>query len=156
MTNYTDSEVRINDAYCKAYSGRMLRHNAVLKPHFAICLAVGIAYSHLTICVICHIFWYCRRSGVICTDYCAHMQSNFYQCFWISSTLDIYRDGHTLCFSWGMLCLATCGQHMWLIPLFSCSRQTLCAYSCRWVLVAWQCHIPFLAWDVLVYSLHNN
>ena len=32
MTNYTDSEMRINDAYCKAYSGRMLRHNAVLKP----------------------------------------------------------------------------------------------------------------------------
>ena len=32
MTNYTDSEMRINNAYCKAYSGRMLRHNAVLKP----------------------------------------------------------------------------------------------------------------------------
>ena len=32
MTNYTDSKMRINNAYCKAYSGRMLRHNAVLKP----------------------------------------------------------------------------------------------------------------------------
>ena len=31
MTNNTDSEMRINNAYCKAYSGRMLRHNAVLK-----------------------------------------------------------------------------------------------------------------------------
>ena len=32
MTNYTDSEMRINNTYFKAYSGRMLRHNAVLKP----------------------------------------------------------------------------------------------------------------------------
>ena len=32
LSNYTDSEMRINNAYCKAYSGRMLRHNAVLKP----------------------------------------------------------------------------------------------------------------------------
>ena len=32
MTNYTDSEMRINNAFCKAYSGRMLRHNAVIKP----------------------------------------------------------------------------------------------------------------------------
>ena len=32
MKNYTDSEMRINDAFCKAYSGRMLRHNAVVKP----------------------------------------------------------------------------------------------------------------------------
>ena len=32
MTNYTDSEMRINGAFCKAYSGRMLRHNAVVKP----------------------------------------------------------------------------------------------------------------------------
>ena len=32
MKNYTDSKMRINNAYCKAYSGRMLRHNAVLKP----------------------------------------------------------------------------------------------------------------------------
>ena len=32
MTNYTDSEMRINSAFCKAYSGRMLRHNAVVKP----------------------------------------------------------------------------------------------------------------------------
>ena len=32
MTNYTDSEMRINNAYCKAYSRRMLRHNAILKP----------------------------------------------------------------------------------------------------------------------------
>ena len=30
MTNYRDSEMRINNAYCKAYSERM--HNAVLKP----------------------------------------------------------------------------------------------------------------------------
>ena len=32
MTNYTDSEMRINNAFCRAYSGRMLRHNAVVKP----------------------------------------------------------------------------------------------------------------------------
>ena len=32
MTDYTDSEIRINGAFCKAYSGRMLRHNAVVKP----------------------------------------------------------------------------------------------------------------------------
>ena len=32
MTNYTDSEMRINNAFYKAYSGRMLRHNAVIKP----------------------------------------------------------------------------------------------------------------------------
>ena len=32
MTNYTDSEIRIKTTYCKAYSERMLRHNAVLKP----------------------------------------------------------------------------------------------------------------------------
>ena len=32
MTNYTDSERRKNNAYCKAYNGRMFRHNAVLKP----------------------------------------------------------------------------------------------------------------------------
>ena len=32
MTNYTDSEMRINGAFCKAYSGRLLRHNAVVKP----------------------------------------------------------------------------------------------------------------------------
>ena len=32
MTNYTDRDTRINSAYCKAYSGKMLRHNAILKP----------------------------------------------------------------------------------------------------------------------------
>ena len=32
MTNYTDSEMRVNNAFCKAYSGRLLRHNAVIKP----------------------------------------------------------------------------------------------------------------------------
>ena len=32
LSNYTESEMRMNNAYCKAYSGRMLRHNAVLKP----------------------------------------------------------------------------------------------------------------------------
>ena len=32
MTNYTDSEMRINNAFCKAYSERLLRHNAVIKP----------------------------------------------------------------------------------------------------------------------------
>merc|ERR1711867_211883 len=31
LLNYTDSEMRMNNSYCKAYSGRMLRHNAVLK-----------------------------------------------------------------------------------------------------------------------------
>ena len=35
MTNYTESELRINQAFCKAYSGRLLRFNSVLKldPH---------------------------------------------------------------------------------------------------------------------------
>ena len=32
MTNYTKIEMRINQAFCKAYSGRLLRQNAVLKP----------------------------------------------------------------------------------------------------------------------------
>ena len=32
MTNYTDSEMRINNAFCRAYGGRMLRHNTVVKP----------------------------------------------------------------------------------------------------------------------------
>ena len=32
MTNYTKSELRINQAFCKAYSGRLLRFNSVLKP----------------------------------------------------------------------------------------------------------------------------
>ena len=32
MTNFTNSEMRINHAFCKAYSGRLLRHNAVVKP----------------------------------------------------------------------------------------------------------------------------
>ena len=32
MTNFTDSEMRINNAFCKVYSGRLLRHNAVIKP----------------------------------------------------------------------------------------------------------------------------
>ena len=32
MTNYTDSKMRIYNAFCKAYSGRLLRHNAVIKP----------------------------------------------------------------------------------------------------------------------------
>ena len=32
MTNYTDNEIRINNAFCKAYSGRLLRHNSVIKP----------------------------------------------------------------------------------------------------------------------------
>ena len=32
MTNYTESELRINQAFCKAYSGRLLRFNSVLKP----------------------------------------------------------------------------------------------------------------------------
>ena len=29
MTNFTNSEMRINQAFCKAYSGRLLRYNAV-------------------------------------------------------------------------------------------------------------------------------
>ena len=43
MTNYTDSEMRINSAFCRAYSGRMLRHNAVVKParHFVIWINMG-------------------------------------------------------------------------------------------------------------------
>ena len=32
LTYYTDSEIRINSAFCKAYSGRLLRFNFVLKP----------------------------------------------------------------------------------------------------------------------------
>ena len=32
MTTYTDSEMKIYNAFCKAYYGRMLRHNAVIKP----------------------------------------------------------------------------------------------------------------------------
>ena len=32
MSNCTNSEMRINGAFCKAYSGRLLRHNAVVKP----------------------------------------------------------------------------------------------------------------------------
>ena len=32
MTYYTDSEMRMNGAFCKAYSGSLLRHNAVVKP----------------------------------------------------------------------------------------------------------------------------
>ena len=32
MTNYTRSKLRINQAFCRAYSGRLLRFNAVLKP----------------------------------------------------------------------------------------------------------------------------
>ena len=32
MTNYIRSELRINQAFCRAYSGRLLRYNAVLKP----------------------------------------------------------------------------------------------------------------------------
>ena len=31
MTNYTRSELRINQAFCRAYSGRLLRVKAVLK-----------------------------------------------------------------------------------------------------------------------------
>ena len=38
MTNYTDSEMRINNAFCKAYSGRMLRHNAVITSQTLNCL----------------------------------------------------------------------------------------------------------------------
>ena len=36
MINFTNSEMRINQAFCKAYSGRLLRHNTVIKPacHF--------------------------------------------------------------------------------------------------------------------------
>ena len=32
MTNFTNSEMRINQVFCKAYSGRLLRHNAVVRP----------------------------------------------------------------------------------------------------------------------------
>ena len=32
MTNYSQSELRINQAFCRAYSRRLLRFNAVLKP----------------------------------------------------------------------------------------------------------------------------
>ena len=32
MTNYTNSEMRINQVFCRAYSGRSLRYNAILKP----------------------------------------------------------------------------------------------------------------------------
>ena len=32
MTNHTDSEMRIDNAFCRAYNGRMLRHNTVVKP----------------------------------------------------------------------------------------------------------------------------
>ena len=32
MTHYTRSELKINQAFCRAYSGRLLRFNAVLKP----------------------------------------------------------------------------------------------------------------------------
>ena len=32
MTNYTRSELRINQAFCRAYRGRPLQFNAVLKP----------------------------------------------------------------------------------------------------------------------------
>ena len=32
MTNFNNSEMRINQAFCKAYSGRLLRYNAVVKP----------------------------------------------------------------------------------------------------------------------------
>ena len=32
MTNFTTSEMRLNQAFCKAYSGRLLRYNAVVKP----------------------------------------------------------------------------------------------------------------------------
>ena len=32
LTNYTDSEMRMNGAFCKVYSRRLLRHNAVIKP----------------------------------------------------------------------------------------------------------------------------
>ena len=32
MTNYTRSELRINQAFCRAYSGRLLWFNAIVKP----------------------------------------------------------------------------------------------------------------------------
>ena len=32
MTNYTESKLRLNQAFCKSYSGRLLRFNSVLKP----------------------------------------------------------------------------------------------------------------------------
>ena len=32
MANYTGSEMRKNNAFCRGYSGRMLRHNAFVKP----------------------------------------------------------------------------------------------------------------------------
>merc|ERR1712240_464477 len=32
MTNFTNSEMRINQIFCKACSGRLLRYNAVVKP----------------------------------------------------------------------------------------------------------------------------
>ena len=32
ITNYTRSELRINQTFCRAYSGRLLRFNAVLEP----------------------------------------------------------------------------------------------------------------------------
>ena len=31
MTNQTDSEMRMNSAFCKAYSGRLLKCNAIIK-----------------------------------------------------------------------------------------------------------------------------
>ena len=32
MTNFINNEIRINQAFCKAYSGRLLRYNADVKP----------------------------------------------------------------------------------------------------------------------------
>ena len=32
MTNCTNSEMRTNGAFCKSYSGRLLRHNVVVSP----------------------------------------------------------------------------------------------------------------------------
>lgn len=32
MTDYTGSELRLHQAFCKSYSGRLLRFNTVLKP----------------------------------------------------------------------------------------------------------------------------
>ena len=32
MTNFTTCKMRLNQAFCKAYSGRLLRYNAVVKP----------------------------------------------------------------------------------------------------------------------------
>ena len=32
MTNLTNSEMRINQAFCKVYSGRLLRYYSVVKP----------------------------------------------------------------------------------------------------------------------------